>query len=61
MSSEKKYRFGYRIHIKVEGERDAIEVSARLKEGEPITLRDVEIALKDAVERATDNFKEEYK
>ena len=55
----KRYRFGYRIHIKQEGDREAIELSSAMNDGDPATLDEIEACLKEEVERAVDNFKRE--
>jgi len=50
----RRFRYSYRLHIKEEGDRNAVELSVPLREGEPCSLKEVEQAMKEAVERAVE-------
>jgi len=53
----RQYRFSYRLYVTEVGNRNAIQLSVVLADGEPCSLEDVEKSMKDAVERAIDGVK----
>lgn len=50
--SDRKFRYSYRLFIKEEGSRNAVEISHAQKDGEPTDLNEIEAIMNGAVSRA---------
>ena len=53
----RKFRFSYRLFVREEGERNAVQFTTKLMECEPCDLKDVEESIKDAAERLVDSIR----